>query len=142
MPHKNKADRKVYEDQNRSHIRTLHRDWSTKNRDACRENSRRWYLNNKRKLILASLALRREVIDFYGGRCACCDQTELNFLALDHRNNDGNVHRRVVRGNMYQWAKKSNFPNILQVLCHNCNLAKTFYGICPHKINEDRTEFA
>ena len=31
------------------------------------------------------------------------------------------------------WMIKNNFPKGFQVLCHNCNLAKGFYGKCPHE---------
>ncbi len=33
----------------------------------------------------------------YGQRCACCGETEPAFLAIDHVNNDGNVHRKKVK---------------------------------------------
>jgi hypothetical protein len=29
--------------------------------------------------------------------------------------------------------KRRGFPPGHQVLCHNCNMAKQFYGQCPHK---------
>ena len=32
----------------------------------------------------------------------------------------------------YRWLKQNRFPPGLQVLCHNCNLAKSAYGSCPH----------
>jgi hypothetical protein len=80
--------------------------------------------------------LRREMLDAYGGRCACCGESEPKFLAIDHIHNDGASHRKEVGGGgsqLYAWLKRNNFPkDRFQLLCHNCNLAKGFYGECPH----------
>ena len=32
------------------------------------------------------------------------------------------------------WIKKNNFPKGFQILCHNCNQTKGYYGKCPHEI--------
>src|ERR1039457_3298548 len=73
----------------------------------------------------------------YGGNpplCACCGEWRLNFLGMDHMNGGGAAHRREIgRGNITHWLTKNNFPKGFQVLCHNCNLAKGFYGHCPHE---------
>lgn len=80
------------------------------------------------------LRLKREVIGHYGGRCTCCGETELVFLALDHINGGGNAHRKSVgAGNFYSWVKQNGYPDGLQVHCHNCNWAKT-HGGCPHQL--------
>jgi Recombination endonuclease VII len=55
---------------------------------------------------------REELIQSLGGKCACCGESEIKFLAVDHVNGKAQPER--------------------QVLCHNCNLAKGFYGQCPH----------
>ncbi len=81
-------------------------------------------------------SFREQILTAYGKECACCGETEPQFLALDHINNDGAAHRRelgIGAGNVfYAWAIKNNFPSNLQLLCHNCNMAKAFYGKCPH----------
>ena len=83
---------------------------------------------------------RQIIIKAYGGRCACCGEDEPQFLALDHINNDGSTHRRELGINggtsFYIWTIKNNFPSNLQLLCHNCNMAKAFYGQCPHAQNQ------
>lgn len=79
--------------------------------------------------------LRMEVILAYGGRCVCCGESQYEFLALDHVNNDGASHRAsssCIRRRIYHWAKMNDYPDTLQVLCHNCNCAKGYYGYCPH----------
>ena len=64
--------------------------------------------------------------------CNCCGEKIYEFLSLDHTDGGGNKHRKKI-GNVFRWIIKNNFPDGFQVLCYNCNLAKGFYGICPHK---------
>lgn len=80
--------------------------------------------------------LRIEVLTHYGGsppKCICCGETESKFLSIDHVNGGGNKHRKQIGSHIYNWIKNNDFPKGFQVLCYNCNLAKGFYGICPHK---------
>lgn len=95
----------------------------------CRERDRTTYRD-----------IRKKVIDHYGGKCLCCGISELKFLALDHTEGNGNQHRLEVtgtkRGNIYRWILKNNFPPSFQILCHNCNMAKGCYGVCPHQENK------
>lgn len=73
-------------------------------------------------------------------KCACCGESEIRFLSIDHINGGGTKHRRQIGigggATMYLWLKKNNYPKGFQVLCYNCNMAKGFYGICPHKEGE------
>lgn len=83
--------------------------------------------------------LRARVLQEYGGRCACCGEMTPQFLAIDHVNNDGEAHRRELKGYgraIYQWLKREGYPKDgrFQLLCHNCNMAKGLYGACPHTI--------
>ncbi len=80
--------------------------------------------------------LRDAALFRYGGQpptCACCGESNKEFLSLDHVKNDGNLHRKTFTGSIYQWMKNNNYPNGFQVLCHNCNFAKAWYTECPHK---------
>ena len=77
---------------------------------------------------------KQEAVDHYGGKCSCCGESELAFLQLDHINNDGAEWRRKyqVQGNsLYGWLKRHGWPGGFQVLCANCNRAKSAGG-CPH----------
>jgi hypothetical protein len=104
------------------------------------EYSRSYYLKNKESFLLKSkesrIILRKLVISFYGGKCQCCDEPNIEFLAIDHINGNGKQHRiknKITGGTkFYQWLKANNFPEGFRVLCHNCNLSKGFYGYCPH----------
>ena len=95
------------------------------NRDIVRERSKIW---------MASL--RSAAFAAYGGaRCACCGETELGFLTLDHVNNDGAPHRREIGGsaNLLVWLRRKGYPPGFQILCFNCNLGRALNGgICPH----------
>jgi hypothetical protein len=104
------------------------------------------YLREYRHRVLADgmtvdrrrhVRLRAKVLRHYGGdppHCACCGEATDEFLCLDHINGNGAAHRRAVgTKNMYRWANQHGFPDGFQVLCHNCNCAKGFYGICPHQ---------
>lgn len=83
---------------------------------------------------------RQELLRHYGGdppACACCEESTYEFLCIDHINGGGNKHRAELRStsgsNFYSWLRRNGFPPGFQVLCHNCNLAKGFYGQCPHE---------
>ena len=82
-------------------------------------------------------ALRVEALRHYSDntmQCACCGESEIDFLALDHINGGGGKHRKEVgRGYRFiRWLQKNNYPDGFQVLCHNCNQAKSYYDGCPH----------
>lgn len=70
--------------------------------------------------------------------CACCGESTIEFLSIDHVNNDGNVERRKLGAGgrglpLYIRIVNAGWPSAYQVLCFNCNLAKGFFGACPHK---------
>jgi hypothetical protein len=71
-------------------------------------------------------------------KCGCCGISQIDFLTIDHVNNDGHIERKSKRhaasGNsLYRRIVKENWPSNYQVLCFNCNCAKAFFGVCPHK---------
>lgn len=52
-----------------------------------------------------------------------CTTTDIDMLSLDHINNDGAQHRKLMSNaggkNTYQWVKKHNYPEGFQTLCMN-----------------------
>lgn len=83
-----------------------------------------------------SRRVRDEAIEAYGGNCVCCGETTREFLHLDHVNNDGSTHRQEVGTGSHKmalWAKRNNWPDTLQLLCHNCGMSDAYYGYCPHQ---------
>ena len=67
--------------------------------------------------------------------CTCCRESILKFLTLDHIEGRKKMgHSRSLGGYKLQlWARENNYPDTLQVLCYNCNLAKSLFGKCPHQ---------
>lgn len=83
-------------------------------------------------------ALRSAALNAYGNECACCGEKEEAFLTVDHVGGWGAEHRATIgtgAGNIYQWLKKSNYPQdgTIQLLCWNCNCALGIRGYCPHR---------
>lgn len=85
----------------------------------------------KRKIRLIALN------HYSNGRleCKCCGEKEIDFLCLDHINNDGKIERAImgIGIGFYQNLIKNNYKSKLQILCYNCNAGKTKHGGCPHK---------
>lgn len=97
--------------------------WHGKHRDWVNRNSRR---------------LKKEALDHYGGKCSCCGESEEAFLCLDHVNGGGNEHRKELKQKyrtIWEWLKAEDYPGGFQVLCANCNMAKSLLGACPHKLS-------
>jgi hypothetical protein len=128
--------------------REVHRqkslEWYRKNRERVKAGMIEYYKNN-RDTILAKLRERRPkqaertwntILAHYGSECACCGETIREFLTIDHikgretTKEDG----RLLRGHaLRMWLIANNFPPGYQVLCFNCNIAKSLCGECPHK---------
>ena len=107
----------------------------------CIQNRKRWWASSdcKIKRIEQNKILKCEIVHHYGSKCSCCGETEKTFLAIDHINGGGNSHRRHINKysgrNYYQWIIEQDFPDYLQILCHNCNMSKHLCGgMCAHKL--------
>lgn len=113
--------------------------WYQRNREAHNAKGRAWYQANKEKhhaIVRAeNQRLKREVLTHYAEgilACACCAVTELEFLTIDHIHGGGSKHHREIKGHLYRWLKKNNFPEGYRVLCMNCNFALGHFNYCPH----------
>jgi hypothetical protein len=87
--------------------------------------------------LVANRQYRTDALVAYGNKCACCGEVTTEFLGIDHIDGGGVQHRKelALQGtHLYLWLKKEGYPEGFQVLCHNCNLAKGFYGVCPHQV--------
>jgi hypothetical protein len=87
----------------------------------------------------SNFVMRMEVLWHYSNhtmRCACCGESTLEFLTIDHTDGDGATHRKEIGAGshttVYRWLRKNNYPPGYQVLCMNCNAAKAWHGKCPH----------
>lgn len=123
--------RECLKEKNKAHY------WANRDKRAARakqlreENPERHYAKKKEYYRKA----REEVLKRYGGACTCCGETRLPFLAIDHIEGGGNKHRREAKySNLFYWLRQNGYPSGFQVLCHNCNMAKAYHDICPHKL--------
>ena len=70
--------------------------------------------------------------------CACCEYSDIRFLVLDHihsRKNLSELEKRLSGSGLYEYVFKKGFPKEFQVLCHNCNNAKSDKRYCPHQLD-------
>lgn len=82
------------------------------------------------------LRLRKQLLDAYGHKCACCGETIDEFLELDHINGGGTQHRKLEKRDLYQVAKLEGYPKEkYRLLCSNCNHSLGLKGYCPHNLN-------
>lgn len=123
-----------YRSQCKECIKEYHKKYKSnpENKEKLSLSGRKYFLKIRPKLKRVRKKLRLKVLRAYGNKCQCCGEDTYEFLAIDHKNNDGSEHRKTVK-NLYEWLVENNYPEGFQVLCHNCNMAKAFYGKCPHK---------
>lgn len=118
--------------------------WRQSHPEVVNPAAKRWKLANpaKFKLIVqrGRARLKIEVLSAYAGgtpKCACCGESDIRFLTLDHIENNGAAERREVgrKGyGFYAFLRREGFPqNGYQVLCFNCNCSKrSTNNVCPH----------
>lgn len=91
-------------------------------------------IRNKKRRIAR---LRSEVVQGYGQLCQCCGETRIEFLNVDHVQNNGAYERRVLKrqqDSLYYFIIRNNFPPEYRLLCWNCNCARGILGYCPHEV--------
>ncbi len=68
-------------------------------------------------------------------KCACCGSENYDCLDIDHiegRKTMGH-DMTMVAHKLYRYLIRNKFPRGFQILCHNCNKAKSHFGKCPHQ---------
>jgi len=114
--------------QNAEYHRTKCRQWHALNREMVKAKAKLDIWN--RKLL---------VLSHYSGKppkCACCGEANPYFLSIDHVDGGGYRQQQKLKkwgSAFYRWLVAHKYPKGYQVLCYNCNLAKGFYGCCPHR---------
>ena len=91
------------------------------------------------------VSVKFEAIIALGSMCACCGEEHPAFLSLDHINNDGAEHRAQYSSSnnslIYADARREGWPtDRYQLLCYNCQSAKNYQGVCPHRVGETAKE--
>lgn len=80
--------------------------------------------------------VKATVVASYGGKCYCCGETNLDFLTIDHVNNDGAERKRKTstEKTIFQHLYKREVDlDVYRVACFNCNCGRVRNnGVCPH----------
>jgi hypothetical protein len=125
-----------------------------KSENRSRQKERYQSSEHKAKKNNARKDIRLNILQVYSKRlsnsdipcCNCCGlNSHLDFLALDHiagkRQMDSEPElvklgysSKLKSVELQPWIRKNNFPDGFQILCHNCNQAKSSYGKCPHEM--------
>ena len=105
------------------------------------KRSRPKRLKQKRKDSLTyRMRKRLTFLKLYGSKCACCGETHIEFLTLDHVKGNGAEERKRTGSSYGGYNRaiklfKSNKEEALKqyrILCWNCNCSIGTYGYCPH----------
>jgi len=119
------------------------KDYYLKNKDKILETSKKRANEKKdeinRQRRLRTSINRQKILVHYSKEkigCVCCGEEMKEFLVIDHINGGGTEHRKKLKkeggDSFYAWLIRNKFPRGYQILCFNCNWAKTRYGGCPH----------
>lgn len=120
--------------------------WYEQNKDLqkerMRERSRRLYATPEGRAVHLQQSketyrrARQKVLEALGSVCKCCGESANEFLAVDHINGQSRIHRQEAGTGYKYWKSLLKDPALLiefRILCHNCNMARGFYGYCPHQ---------
>ncbi len=112
--------------------------WQINNKDKTKKARRKYHQKNKLKVL--TYYSRDNIVP----KCVCCGETIIEFLGIDHINNNGAEERKqigLIGADFYAWLIKQGYPEGYQVMCHNCNQGRQINnGICPHKQKELKDE--
>lgn len=128
----------AYQEKERERSKRKRANWTDAQKKRAEERARSYRLNkpdaNRRASRNCHNKARKECLEHYGGKCACCGESIPEFLAIDHIDGGGNTHRKTIGAkSLFFWLRANNYPGGFQILCHNCNHAKGSYGVCPHE---------
>ncbi len=143
-----KAQHKLYREAHKEESKEYGEKYRLDNKEKLNADSRQYHHKN-REVLLPQMRIRgkrlredykREAFTKYSNgkiMCKICHIEEIEFLTLDHINNEGAKHRKKIKnGSIYKWLKKHDYPPICQVLCMNCNYAKRDNPECPHQLKK------
>jgi RNA polymerase-binding transcription factor DksA len=112
-------------------------EWRELHKDAVNANTRKYRKENRAKITKQNLEyhkkIRRKFIEMYGGVCACCGETIYEFLTIEHKQGQRGAAKKEFAYPAYLKAVREYRPDVYEVLCMNCNHAKSRLGVCPHK---------
>jgi len=84
---------------------------------------------------------RIEAIQFYGGKCECCGESNMDMLTFDHINGVGEKEDKKSSLRYYRNKIEAGYPNDkFRLLCWNCNAAIGIFGYCPHHASKSEID--
>lgn len=89
------------------------------------------YLRNEKARVIRQ-KIRHDMIVCYGGRCACCGESNEAFLTIHHINGNGNQHRKEGRSKVFEQITQEADRSKYLLLCFNCHSAGHTIEGCPH----------
>lgn len=124
-------------------LRENRKEYSLKNKEKISLRNKEWFKENRARAYEFNKKSRQKrrlnVLKAYSGEipsCACCGESYLEFLTIDHMNGGGKTHRKTLGDGgqtLYSWLKNNNYPPGFRVLCYNCNSCYGHYNYCPHQ---------
>jgi hypothetical protein len=101
-----------------------------------------WYTRtgSGAKLAAAYRRIRERALTILGGHCACCGESQREFLTIDHIYGGGVKHRKRVSAKKLLTqihAEPEQARQLYRILCWNCNGARGANGYCPHEHDRD-----
>jgi hypothetical protein len=90
------------------------KDYYQKNKKELNKYCSNW-IANKRLLL----------INYFGGKCVHCGESDPIVLDFDHINNDGYIDKKNHKSNMVHLIERN--PEKFQLLCKNCNWRKEYW---------------
>ncbi len=139
---KYRETQKKYYLNNKEYLSLQNKQYQIENKEKIQIQRKEYYSLNSEKISIRDkkkrMEIRYDIISYYTDgimKCMCpgCNEDHLDFLTIDHINNDGAEHRKEIGdggSNLYYWIYKNNFPEGFQVLCMNCNFSKGKHGHC------------
>lgn len=137
------------EDEKKEYRRKYWKEYYIKNKEKILKKNSEWqqentqkYKNSRKEYHLKYHQDRRaklwkKALEFFGP-CACCGESRIEFLAIDHINGGGKDDNKHNPGwNKLRRLEKDEWPEdakkTYRILCHNCNASLGSYGYCPHQ---------
>lgn len=141
-PERNREKTRRWRLANPEKARAMGKAWRAKAKDWIRDYNRRWAAAHPDRVKANSRAVKLRlklemVAALGGGGCACCGETEIEFLTLDHIGGGGNQHRKelgLAGSDVWRVARREGWPREkYRCLCFNCNSVYWLRGNCPHQ---------
>lgn len=117
-----KSRRKKYYKENKEYVLS----WNKKYKKRERVKVNKLARNYKRRL-------REQFLEMYGNKCACCGETLVEFLTVEHKLGQIGIKKKEIAYDAYRKAIQEYRPDIYEIRCWNCNMSKGRYGYCPHE---------